>query len=124
GRGLGCGQGGNATTAALLSLHTLLYEPPSLVLMLSPSLRQSSELFRSLMQFYRLLEGAPELAAESALRAEFRNGSRGISLPGTERAVRGNSAASLVVIAEASTVLATRLTPVHTAVARADGPPH
>src|SRR5262249_50662177 len=114
-------QCGKSTTAALLSLHTLLYEPPSLVLMLSPSLRQSSELFRSLMQFYHLLEGAPELAAESALRAEFRNGSRILSLPGTERTVRGYSAASLVVIDEASRVEDALLTAIKPTLATTDG---
>lgn len=114
-------QCGKSTTAALLSLHTLLYEPPSLVLMLSPSLRQSSELFRSLMQFYRLLEGAPELAAESALRAEFRSGSRILSLPGTERTVRGYSAASLVVIDEASRVEDALLTAIKPTLATTDG---
>src|SRR5215831_15471650 len=73
------------------------------------------------MQFYRLLEGAPELAAESALRAEFRNGSRIISLPGTERTVRGYSAASLVVIDEASRVEDALLTAIKPTLATTDG---
>ena len=73
------------------------------------------------MQFYRLLEGAPELAAESALRAEFRSGSRILSLPGTERTVRGYSAASLVVIDEASRVEDALLTAIKPTLATTDG---
>src|SRR4051794_29630941 len=98
-------QAGKSTTACLMALHTVLYEPPALVLMLSPSLRQSSELFRSLMVYYRALdEGAPGLASESAMRAEWKNGSRCISLPGSEKTVRGYAAANLVIVDEASRV--------------------
>jgi hypothetical protein len=39
-------QSGKSTTVALLSLHTALYRPGSLCLVLSPTLRQSGELFR------------------------------------------------------------------------------
>ena len=74
-------QCGKSTTAALSTLHTALYEPGSLCLMVSPSQRQSSELFRNVMLFYRALIGAPEVAAESALRCEFGNASRVVSLP-------------------------------------------
>jgi hypothetical protein len=41
------------------------------------------------------------LAAESALRCEFKNGSRFISLPGSEKTVRGYAAANLIIIDEA-----------------------
>jgi hypothetical protein len=106
----------------LLSLHTLLYEQPrALVLMLSPSLRQSQELFRSLMIFYHKLAGAPELLAESMLRAEFRNGSRVVSLPATERTVRGYAAANLVVIDEASRVSDDLLQAIKPTLATTDG---
>src|SRR5262249_4233160 len=114
-------QCGKSTTAALLSLHTLLYEAPSLVLMLSPSLRQSSELFRSLMVFYHKLADTPKLVAESTLRAEFRNGSRVISLPGSEKTVRGYAAANLVVIDEASRVDDALLAAIKPTLATTDG---
>src|SRR5262245_10183464 len=97
-------QCGKSTTAALMALHKALYEPGALILMLSPSLRQSQELFRSLMIYYHALKGVPEIAAESALRCEWCNGSRVLSLPGTEKTVRGYAAASLVVIDEAARV--------------------
>src|SRR5215475_10287256 len=56
------------------------------------------------MNFYRKLDGAPELAAESVLRAEFKNGSRIVALPGSEKTVRGYSGANLIILDEASRV--------------------
>jgi hypothetical protein len=82
-------QSGKSTVVNLMALWTALYEPPALILLVSPSLRQSSELFRSLMGLYSKLEGAAGLTQESVLRAEFANGSRIVSLPGSERTVRG-----------------------------------
>jgi hypothetical protein len=38
--------GGKSTSVAVLAVHQALYEPGSLALLLSPSLRQSGELFR------------------------------------------------------------------------------
>jgi Terminase large subunit, T4likevirus-type, N-terminal len=98
-------QTGKSTTAALMALHKALYEPGSLLLCLSPSLRQSQELFRVFLIYYHSLKSSvPELASESALRCEFKNGSRVLSLPGTEKTVRGYAAASLVIIDEACRV--------------------
>jgi hypothetical protein len=89
--------------------------------MLSPSLRQSQELFRSLMLHYHKLKGVPELAAESALRCEFKNGSRVVSLPGTEKTVRGYAAASLVIVDEASRVTDDLLAAIKPTLATSDG---
>jgi terminase large subunit-like protein len=97
-------QTGKTTVANLLSLWTAVYEPPSLVLIVSPSQRQSSEVFRSFMLLYSKLEGAPALVQESALRAQLANGSRIVALPGSERTLRGYSAAKLIVIDEAAAV--------------------
>jgi hypothetical protein len=97
-------QSGKTTTAGLMGLHRALYNSGSLVLIVSPSQRQSAEIFRSVMAFYRKLDGATELAAESVLRAEFKNGSRIVALPGTERTVRGYSGANLIILDEASRV--------------------
>jgi hypothetical protein len=87
-----------------MALWTALYSAPALVLVVSPSQRQSGELFRSIMAFYRRLADAPALPAENVLRAEFANGSRIISLPGSSVTTRGYSKASLVVIDEAARV--------------------
>lgn len=50
-----CRQSGKSTTAAMLAVHVATYEPGSLVLLLSPSQRQSAELYRKALTFYRSL---------------------------------------------------------------------
>jgi hypothetical protein len=94
-------QSGKSTTTACLALHTALYQPESLILLLSPSLRQSQELFKKVQDAYRMLATPAPLQAESALRLELGNGSRIISLPGTESTVRGYSGVALLVVDEA-----------------------
>ena len=98
-------QTGKSAMAALLALHEALYRPPALVLMLSPSLRQSSELFRRAKTFYMALgDDAPPAVRESALRLELANGSRIISLPGKETTIRGYSDVAMLVVDEAARV--------------------
>jgi hypothetical protein len=87
-----------------LALHQALYEPGALILLLSPSLRQSQELFKKVQDAYRALGNPPPLQAESALRLELAQGSRIISLPGTESTIRGYSGVKLLVIDEAARV--------------------
>src|SRR4029453_2618561 len=60
-------QSGKSSLAAALALATALPQPGSLVLLLSPSLRQSSELFKKVLELYRLQEAPLPAAAESAL---------------------------------------------------------
>jgi len=97
-------QSGKTTVAGLMGLHRALYVSGSLVLIVSPSQRQSGEIFRTVIGFYHKLTGAPELAAESALRAEFKNGSRIVALPGNEKTIRGYSGANLIILDEASRI--------------------
>lgn len=97
-------QSGKSTTTAAIGLHEAIYQPESLVLLLSPSLRQSAELFRKVADLYTATGATVPPRAESALRLELENGSRVISLPGTEATVRGFSAVDILVIDEASRV--------------------
>jgi|RhiMetdeSRZDD1v2_1073273.scaffolds.fasta_scaffold153455_4 terminase large subunit-like protein len=97
-------QAGKTCVAAALALGTALREPGSLTLILSASLRQSQESFRRVLDLYRTLQTPIPTQAESALRLEFGNGSRIISLPGTESTVRGYSGVRLLVIDEAARV--------------------
>ena len=97
-------QSGKSTISALLALHTALYTPAALVLMLSPSLRQSAELFRKCVDLYRALGRPVPAQAETSLRLELEGGSRVISLPGSEATVRGYSGVTLLVVDEASRV--------------------
>jgi hypothetical protein len=98
-------QSGKSTVSALLALHCALYQAPALVLLLSPGLRQSQELFRKVRDSLGALgAAAPEPAAESALRLELPGGSRIACLPGNESTVRGFSSVALLVVDEASRV--------------------
>ena len=97
-------QSGKSTISAVLGLHQAIYTPNSLVLLLSPSLRQSQELFRKIKDIYNALESPamPKPIEESALRLELDNGSRIVALPGTESTVRGFSNVALLICDEAA----------------------
>ena len=99
-------QSGKSTVSSILAIHEAIYQANSLILLLSPSLRQSQELFRKLQDVYNALESdsLPTATEESALRMELSNGSRIIALPGKEATIRGFSGVSLLVIDEASRV--------------------
>jgi hypothetical protein len=97
-------QAGKSTTAAALALKTALLEPGSLTLLLSPVQRQSSELFRKVLDLYRALDRPVPIVVESALRLELASGSRIVALPGVEETIRGFSSVRLVIIDEASRV--------------------
>lgn len=97
-------QSGKSTTTALIALHTATYEPASLVLLLSPSLRQSAELFRTVARHYTATGAQVPSTAESRLRLELENGSRILSLPASEATVRGFAGVDLLIFDEASRV--------------------
>ena len=97
-------QSGKSTVTALLAAHTALYDPGALVLLLSPTQRQSHELFRKALDAYRSIPTAIPVVQESALRLELANGSRIVSLPGKEETVRGFSGARLLAVDEAARV--------------------
>jgi hypothetical protein len=97
-------QSGKSTTAAALALHQAIYHPGSLVLLVSPSLRQSGELFRKVVAHLRTLDHEPALTESNKLSLALENGSRIVSLPGTEGTIRGFSGAALIVEDEAARV--------------------
>jgi hypothetical protein len=97
-------QSGKSTMSALIALHRALYHPGSLVLCLAPALRQSQELFGKVAGFYRDLGRPVAPQGERKLSLELENGSRIITLPGSERTIRGFSGAGLLLIDEASRV--------------------
>lgn len=99
-----CRQWGKSTSTALVALHAALYSAPAMIVLVSPSQPQSTELFKKIHGFWERLPGAPEARQESLTRMELANGSRIISLPGSEKTTRGYSAATLVIMDEASRV--------------------
>jgi hypothetical protein len=97
-------QSGKSTISAVLAAHAAIYQPGSLTLLLSPTLRQSQELFKKTLAVYRAAGRPAPSEAESALRLELENGSRIVSLPGKEGTIRGYSGVRLLVIDEAARV--------------------
>ncbi len=97
-------QSGKSTMSAVIALHRALYHPASLVLCLAPALRQSQELFAKIATFYRDLGRPVSPVAERRLSLELENGSRVMTLPGTERTIRGFSGVSLLIVDEAARV--------------------
>ncbi len=99
-----CRQSGKSTVVAALALHRALIMPGSLILLVSPSLRQSSELFGKALGFLNMLSRRPRLIEENKLSIRFLNGSRIVSLPGKEGTIRGFSGAALIIEDEAARV--------------------
>jgi hypothetical protein len=98
-----CRQSGKSTTTAIVALHTAIYDP-GLVLCVSPSLRQSRELFAKVMFFLKSIEPVIPLEEDNKSSCELHNGSRIVSLPGDPDTVRGYSAPKLVITDEAAYV--------------------
>jgi phage terminase large subunit-like protein len=97
-------QSGKSMTCSIYALWHALNHPGALVLVLSPSLRQSGLLFKTIMGYYQELRPiASEI--ESALTLQLANKSKIVSLPGNEKTIRGYSGVSLLIIDEASQVL-------------------
>ena len=100
-----CGrQVGKSTAAGISSLSTAIYQAPATIVMVSPSLRQSVELYRTTHAMWSRLPGRPAALYETLTRLELENGSRIISLPGSEKTVRGLASVDLIVIDEAARV--------------------
>src|SRR5712692_903175 len=98
-----CRQSGKSTTTAAVALHTALYDP-GLILLVSPSLRQSKELFAKVIGFLRDLTPAEVLDEDNKSSCALANGARIISLPGEPDTVRGYSAPKLIIKDESAYV--------------------
>ena len=97
-------QWGKSTVSALKAVHRAWTVPGSLVLVASPSERQSAEWVRKAAGFVRLLGVRAVGDGDNAHSVRLPNGSRIVGLPGTEATVRGFSAVSLLLIDEAAVV--------------------
>jgi hypothetical protein len=124
-------QVGKTLVAAALALRTALLEAPALVLILTPSERQSSEFVRRIQELHEALRQPlhatgrvqslhdtqvaearqddayfrlPAKTRDSSLQLHLDNGSRIIGLPASEGKVRVYSAVALLLIDEASRV--------------------
>jgi hypothetical protein len=97
-------QSGKSTTVAALALHRLLTAPGSLVLLIGPTERQSSELFRKVLDGYHALKQPLAARTHNQGTLELENGSRIVALPGREDTIRSFSGVNLLIIDEAARV--------------------
>ena len=97
-------QAGKSTVASVRALHLAYFRPMSLALLISPSLRQSAELFRKIAQLVELLPTKALLREDNKLSMRLENGSRIVSLTSSEATIRGFSGAHLIVEDESSRV--------------------
>jgi hypothetical protein len=100
-----CRQAGKSSVVAVKALYLALYEPKSLILLLSRSLRQSGELARKVFSAYESSGRKVPPEAETKQTLELANGSRILALPGgDEGAIRGFSGVRALVLDEASRI--------------------
>lgn len=97
-------QGGKSTVAAILALHIAIYRPESLILIISPSGRQSAELFDKIYKLFSRIPDRPRLVVDNVLSMELPNRSRIIALPDSEDKIRGYSDVDLIIEDESARV--------------------
>ena len=97
-------QAGKSTVVSALALHTALFTPGALVLLLSPSQRQSAEIFRKVLEADDALGRPLPSVYRTQLRLELANGSRVLCLPGREETIRSFGGVDLLVLDEAARI--------------------
>lgn len=96
-------QAGKSTIVAAIALADALSHPHALVLLVSRSMRQSTELFRKVKQFFNIVHPV-SLAKDTETGLEIPNGSRILSLPASEETIVGFSAVTTLVLDEAARI--------------------
>src|SRR3982751_4109795 len=96
-------QFGKSTTLAAVAVHRACVEPGSLIVVVSPTARQSGEFLTKASAFLAKLGVARKTDGVHALSRVLPNGSRILGLPDVEATVRGYSA-RLVLVDEASRI--------------------
>lgn len=98
-------QWGKSTVTAAKALYVALLHPECLILVASPTLRQSGEFVRKVKSFMLRLGIRPRGDGYNQISVQFPNGSRIVGLPGeNDGNIRGFSNVKLLIIDEASRV--------------------
>jgi len=97
-------QWGKSTITAAKAVHRVMTKAGSLVIVVSPTSRQSGEFVRKASGFVRKLGIRAKGDGDNEISLELPNGSRIVGLPGSEATVRGFSAVSMLLVDEASRV--------------------
>lgn len=95
-------QVGKSTATAAMALSVALSKPGSLSLITTPSERQSRELLRRCVQFYRALGRPVPADTEGKIELELTNGSRILALPANESTTKGLANVALLIVDEAA----------------------
>ena len=94
-------QAGKSRNAAIMALHRATFFPNSLILIISPSVRQSALLFHQISTMCRALRAhmnsPPEMVVDNRLSFELRNASRVVALPASPDTIRGFSAVNMLI---------------------------
>lgn len=97
-------QTGKSTTTAVSAEHRAVFYPRSLLLIVSPSLKQSQEVFKKITDLRQLEKHPQELVEDTKTSCMYGNGSRILCLPGSESSIRGYSAPDVIILDEAARV--------------------
>jgi hypothetical protein len=97
-------QWGKSTLTAAQAVFIAWHEPESLILVMSPTARQSSELVRKAAVFLSRLGVRPRGDGGNKISLLLPNGSRIVGLPGNEATDRGFSGVRLLLVDEAARV--------------------
>ncbi|HYP08216.1 MAG TPA: terminase family protein [Bryobacteraceae bacterium] len=97
-------QWGKSTLCAAAAVHRAFASPGALIVVASPTERQSGEFIRKAAEFVRNLEIKPRGDGYNEVSILLPNGSRIVGLPGSHRTIRGFSALSLLILDEAALV--------------------
>ena len=97
-------QAGKSTVISAKAVYRAKHFPKSLILLISPTERQSIELMKKIDDFMKSDPQQLGLKVDNTFEKEFWNKSRIVALPGSEKSVRGFSAPSMIIIDEASRV--------------------
>ena len=95
---------GKGEVVGAKALHVALFEPPATVVVVSPSGRQSTELYRKILRFYRPFASEFPAIGETQKALELLNGSRIIACPADEGRIRGIASVSALCVDEAAMV--------------------
>ena len=115
-------QFGKSTVVAAKAVHLAATQPGALVLVASPSLRQSGEFIRKAKAFLRQLGIDPKGDGVNRLSASLPNGSRLVGISDVEDTARGFSGVSMLIFDEAALVSDELYRAMRPTLATTDGP--
>jgi len=96
-------QSGKSTTTAAIACHEAVHVPDALVLVIAPTQRQSSLLFKKVSRFLKSLnDPVEELVEDNKQSCTLKSGAQVFALPGDPDTLRGFSAPTLVILDEAA----------------------